>query len=665
MNSTSTTYPIGKKILLAIMLTTTCALVLALTSFGILEYLEQKRSSVRVNQNIGSVAAQALRGSIAFSDNASAREILKSFSTVPDLVMIRVLTSNGEVLASYESERKAHQSIVMSLAVPGSQTLFTEVEEPILSDDGALTFTPILVGGDYAGSVQLFTTWEFVYKSIVALALQSFAISLVVLLIAYYFARNLRGTIASPLSELSQKMNAIATKGNYSLRAKIYYNDELGLVAESFNTMLVNIEERDIKLEENVKNLTIARKEAEQSSRAKSEFLANMSHEIRTPMNGVLGAVDLLKREHLNQLSQRLLATIETSADTLLKIIDDILDVSTVDAGKLSINETPNSLRILIKDIEAFFQIEAQRKNITFSIHVDPELHDALMIDDVRLRQILINILGNACKYTIAGSVEMTVASVLRSNDRKYLDFRVTDSGIGIAEDLQGIIFDEFIQGDPGRTKRFSGTGLGLAIVRRLVKLMQGDVGFDSKEGQGSTFWFQIPMIHSNEMPRAPIIDLSIEKSDGASISAAPFLANSKQGFYQFDAKVLLAEDSEVNQFIISEILSNYGLKVDVVSDGFEAVEAVKNNGRYDLILMDIQMPIMDGIQATHKIRSLLNSDPHTSKIPVIALTAYALEGDEQTFLAEGMDGYLSKPLRSADFLAVLEKWLPNRRRTN
>lgn len=665
MSSASTIYPIGKKILLAIMLTTACALVLALTSFGFLEYIEQKRSSVRVNQNIGSVAAQAIEGSIAFSDEASAREILKSFSSVPDLVVIRVLASNGEVFASYESERESHQGIVRSLAVSGPDTSFTVVEEPILSADGVLTFTPILIGGDYAGSVQLFTTWEFVYKSIVNLALGSFAISFAVLLMAYYFARKLRRTIASPLSELSQKMTAISTKGNYSLRAKVYYNDELGLVAESFNNMLGNIEERDKKLEENVKTLTIAREEAEQSSRAKSEFLANMSHEIRTPMNGVLGAVDLLKREDLNQLSNRLLATIETSADTLLKIIDDILDVSKVETGKLSINQVPNSLRILIQDIEAFFQIEAQRKNIEFSIYVDPQLHDDLMIDDVRLRQILINLLGNACKYTIAGSVEMTVASICKSNGKKYLDFRITDSGIGIAEDLHGLIFDAFIQGDQSQKKRFSGTGLGLAIVRRLVELMNGDVGFDSREGQGSTFWFQIPMIHSSEKSGPPNAGLSIVQSDGAGISTAPVLPNGKAVFCQFDAKVLLAEDNEVNQFIISKILSNHGLTVDVVTDGFEAVEAIKNDSSYDLILMDIQMPNMDGIQATHKIRSLLSCEPHIAKIPVIALTAYALEGDERTFLAEGMDGYLSKPLRSADFLAVLETWLPKKRRIN
>jgi signal transduction histidine kinase/CheY-like chemotaxis protein len=476
-----------------------------------------------------------------------------------------------------------------------------------------------------------------------------------VLLIAYSLANKLRKLIASPLAELGETMTAITREGNYSLRANIYSDDELGLAATSFNKMLVNIEERDTKLEETVTKLTEAREDAEQSARAKSDFLANMSHEIRTPMNGVIGAVELLKAEKLNELGQHLVATIEKSADTLLTLINDILDVSKIDAGKLSIQATSHCLRTVIKEIEDFFTLEANRKGLEFSIDIDAEIHEFLMFDEVRLRQILINILGNAFKYTIAGSVAMHISKTLMDDDCQCLEFRVFDSGIGIPIEIQGLIFDEFIQGDPGRTKRFSGTGLGLSIVRRLVLLMDGEVGFTSTEGRGSTFWFRIPLVTSKDIfptqkpfaQRAHAIGHDLPSDHLISVP-------------QFSANVLLAEDSEVNQFIICKNLSNYGLTVSVVSDGLEAIEAVKAGCTYDLIFMDIQMPNMDGVQATHKINAMIDTDLDVEKIPIIALTAYALEDDKRNFLSEGMDDYLSKPLRSEDLLGLLKKWLPN-----
>ena len=650
---------IGSKILTAIMLTTSFAVLLGLLAFGVLEFLEQRQSLVRVAQNMGNVAALTIRGSVAFNDEKSATEILDTFSTVPDLAIISIVTPGGQVFASYKSKRAVHQRIIESIASQAPQSSNSQLERFELSSDGVLVVTPIYTGGDYAGSVQLFTTLEFVYKSMVTLALQSAAIWLIVLLIAYYFARKLRQMIASPLAELSETMIAISREGNYSLRARIDSDDELGLAATSFNSMLEHIEERDEKLEETVGELTIAREEAEQSARAKSAFLANMSHEIRTPMNGVLGAVDLLKQECLTELGEKLAATIEKSADTLLILINDILDVSKIDAGKFSIKATPNSLRAIISEIEDFFTLEAGRKRLELSIQIDPDVPDALIFDGVRLRQILVNILGNSFKYTIAGSVEMIVSRNLLNDDNQFLEFRVADSGVGIPKEIQSLIFDEFVQGDPGRTKRFSGTGLGLAIVRRLVSLMDGEVGFSSTEGRGSVFWFRIPIVHSKEKfldHTSQPVNGNTEEACASDVDTSPDTAPI---FPQFEANILLAEDSEANQFIISTVLSNYGLKVTIVSDGLEAVEAVRSDTSYDLILMDIQMPNMDGVQAAKKINGILSGDPQAKKIPVIALTAYALEGDKGKFLGEGMDDYLSKPLRSEEFLRILRKWLP------
>ncbi|MCX2980800.1 response regulator [Halieaceae bacterium IMCC14734] len=651
MINTSSNASTGSKILNAIMLTTAFAVLWGLLAFGVLQFLEQKESLIRVAQNMGKVVAQTTRGSVAFNDQKSAVEILETFSTVPDLAFISIISSDGEVFASYKSKREAHQRIIESIESQSPHSLTNQLERTELSIDGVLVMTPIYIGGDYAGTVRLFTTLEYVYKSMLTLALQGIAILFIVLLVSLYFARQLRQVIASPLAELSETMRCISREGNYSLRARIDDENELGLVAESFNAMLGHIEERDQKLEKSVAQLTIAREAAEQSARAKSAFLANMSHEIRTPMNGVLGAVDLLKQERLSELASKLAGTIETSADTLLTLIDDVLDVSKIDAGKFSIVPKPNSLRTMILELEDFFTLEAGKQQLDLSIQVDSDVPDELLFDAGRLRQILVNLLGNAIKYTLAGSVDLTVSKYSLTEENQCLYFRITDSGVGIPQDMQSRIFDEFVQVDPGRTKRFSGTGLGLAIVRHLVLLMNGEVGFTSTEGHGSSFWFKIPMVTANGLQPQPV------KVHAFDAGTEPDIARISP---QFHANILLAEDSEANQFIISTVLSNYGLKVTIASDGLEAVEAVKSGNIFDLILMDIQMPNMDGVEAAAEISAILSGDPGARKVPIIALTAYALEEDKQSFLSEGMDDYLSKPLRSKDFLKILEKWLPD-----
>ena len=391
-----------------------------------------------------------------------------------------------------------------------------------------------------------------------------------------------------------------------------------------------------VKLAE--RQMAISMQSAESANRAKGDFLAMMSHEIRTPLNGVLGFADLLAESKLNDQQREFLQTIRDSGGALLAIINDILDYSKIEAGKLDVDLKPTDVRQIVQSLIAFFHPQAESKGLELRLQIHSSVPALIICDPVRVRQIILNLMGNALKFTSSGYVEFDVqAGPPTQNNFCDLSFYVKDSGIGISSGDQQRLFEPFNQLDATIARRFGGTGLGLSIVKRLSELMGGSVRVESTVGEGTAFFVTLPcqLVRDDYDPRKTML---------IQLDITPDFAKSRP------LKILVAEDNLVNRKLARLLLQKFGYSSDEAEDGSRAVSMALVK-KYDLILMDIQMPGMDGYEASQRIRELCPQPPQ-----LVALTAHALKSDEARSRDEGMDGHLSKPIRADLLRKVLEK---------
>jgi diguanylate cyclase (GGDEF)-like protein len=570
--------------------------------------------------------------------------------TAEDIRSLRDLSSVNVGLVldgtmAYPGVGAVKADVVARLTESTTTTGLRNTDQPVelKTQDGDYYAAAIPLPG--TGSVLFYVSRDDFVASVDSVRSAVVAASLLAIFLGGIFSSRVASRISAPIGKLTRAVEMFG-KGTFDHNLEISSRDEVGTLASSFMTMAHDIED-------NRRQLVSSKEAAEASNRAKSAFLATMSHEIRTPLNGVLGMVELLKRTPLESKQAHYCNTISSSSKSLMRILNDILDHSKIEAGRLDIDLADVSLDELVNDAVNLFTEDANSKGLTLhcDIHCPGALH--VRTDPVRVRQVLTNLISNAVKFTKAGSVKVRVEAIMHGKSSTTVRFAVIDTGMGMDSATQERVFDSFSQGDGSMSREFGGTGLGLSISRQLVELLGGELLVESEPSVGSRFWFDLDLTTTTVQSDAPPSRASAG-SDALPALPDQNLVRHLQHFH--DLTALLVEDNPVNQEVARESLQIMGIDVVIASNGREAVELF-DSLKPSFILMDCQMPEMDGYEATRAIRSAESEDDVHAHVPIIALTANALRGDREKCIECGMDDFIGKPFELQDIQEKLLRW--------
>jgi signal transduction histidine kinase/CheY-like chemotaxis protein/HPt (histidine-containing phosphotransfer) domain-containing protein len=625
-----------------------CALIIS-SSGIILKDIEMIRSATIEQLQ---VQAQMMEfnsnGVLAFAAPEEAEKLLSSMALQPAVEVACLIDDDDEILASYRKDKNCDLNLPESL-VDGAR----------VTGDGFIELiTPVLEDGEkpvYLGTLYIRANTDNVATHTNALIQYIVLVSLGSLLVAITVTAFLQNAISRPILRLTEAAQVITREEDYSIRVTSTSQDELGTLYRSFNQMLdalksthdqVANQAQQLAKEVGVRKraeseLVGAKDAAEASNRAKSEFLANMSHEIRTPLTGILGFTDvLLAGGDDGEVAKRheYLTTIQASGQHLLGLINDILDLSKIESGRLDFESQACRVDTLVAEVVRVLQVKADEKSLDLNVRWETKIPQMVFTDATRVRQALMNVVGNSIKFTSIGSVEI-VGRLIQTNDSALIELEVIDTGIGISKEAIDRIFDPFIQADNSVTRRFGGTGLGLAISRRIARGLGGDLTATSELGKGSHFLLRIDTGDISGVPL--VMPAAIERIRGGTAAAH----GGQHKLPPID--ILLVEDGETNRKLITLMLKRAGASVATAENGELGVKAASAKA-YDVILMDMQMPVLDGYSATRRLRAA------GTNVPIIALTANAMTSDREKCLAAGCTDYLTKPINAdALFTAV------------